>query len=386
MTSSPASPGYDLLVVGAGVVGLAHAAAAAERGLRVLVIERDSHAVGASVRNFGHACVTAQDGELLDLARVARERWLSLSSAAGFWSTSSGGLAVARSAAELAVLEELAATRADGGVRLVSAGEVRERIGGGLDSLTVGGAVLEEDVRVDPRTAVAGLAAWLEQQPLVDIRWRTAYLGPTDDGGARTSRGVVAAARTIVCAGHDLDYLFPEAAEEAEVKRCGLQMALVEAPTVGSSSARIAPAVLTGTSMLRYPAFSTTAASVSLRAELERTRPDLIGIDANVMLTQRPDGSLLIGDSHVTLATMPPFLDESASMVLLESAAALLGAERLVVRQRWQGIYASSPRAPYLVADVAPGVTAVSVTSGVGMTISHGLAVKVVDQLMASAV
>ncbi|MDQ4502605.1 TIGR03364 family FAD-dependent oxidoreductase [Sinomonas sp. ASV322] len=385
MSTTTATPGYDLLVVGAGVVGLAHAAAAAERGLRVLVIERDGHAVSASVRNFGHCCVTAQAGELLDLARVARERWLSLSSAAGFWSTAAGGLAIARSAAELAVLEELAAARADGGVRLVSASEAREQMGGGLDAAAVGAAVLEEDVRVDPRSAVVGLAAWLERQPLVDIRWRTAYLGPADDGGARTSRGTVAAAQTIVCAGHDLDYLFPDAADAADVKRCGLQMALVDAPSAGGTAAQIAPAVLTGTSMLRYPAFSTTTAAVELRAELERTRPELIGIDANVMLTQRPDGSLLIGDSHVTLGTMPPFLDEATSATLLANAAELLGVERLSVRQRWQGIYASSAQSPYLIAEVAPRVTAVSVTSGVGMTISHGLAQKVLDQLMASA-
>ncbi|KHL04535.1 hypothetical protein LK10_04840 [Sinomonas humi] len=379
------SSSYDLLVVGAGIVGLAHAAAAAERGLRVLVIERDGHAAGASVRNFGHCCITAQSGELLDLARAARERWLSLSSAAEFWSTAEGGLAVARSAAEAGVLEELAATRPDGGVRLLGPEETRKRIGGGLDPAAVGGAVLEEDVRVDPRSAVARLAAWLGRQPLVDVGWRTAYLGPEDDGAARTSRGIVAAARTIVCAGHDLDYLFPGAADEAGVQRCGLQMALVDAPTAGGSPVEIAPAVLTGTSMLRYPAFADTAAAAELRTELERTHPELIGIDANLMLTQRPDGTLLIGDSHVTLGTMPPFLEEATSTTLLASAAQLLGVERLTVRQRWQGVYASAPQAPYLVADVAPGVTAVSVTSGIGMTISHGLAQKVLDELLAAA-
>ena len=48
--------------MGAGVVGLAHAWHATRVGLRVVVVERDEHAVGASVRNFGHICTTAQAG------------------------------------------------------------------------------------------------------------------------------------------------------------------------------------------------------------------------------------------------------------------------------------------------------------------------------------
>ena len=56
----------EVVVVGAGIVGLAHAYHARDLGLSVVVVDRDDHATGASVRNFGHGCVTAQAGVALD--------------------------------------------------------------------------------------------------------------------------------------------------------------------------------------------------------------------------------------------------------------------------------------------------------------------------------
>lgn len=365
----------DVLIVGAGIVGLAHAAECSLRGLTVTVIDRDARAVGASVRNFGHACVTAQSGHLLELALSARERWLQLSADAGFFAVESGALAVAATPEELAVLEELASTRDPDQVRLVGADHVRDALSS--DTTVLGGAVLRDDVRVNPREAVAAIAAWLESRPGVTFLWRTSFLGASD-GIAATSRGDIRAARTIVCVGHDLDYLYPELADEAEVRRCGLQMALVEAP----GARIIRPAILTGTSMLRYPAFSETDAALALRARITADDADLIDIDANVMFTQRPDGLLFVGDSHRYDLTMDVFGRESTWQTLLERIARVLGVPELRVVERWQGVYASSPKQPYLVADVAPGVTAVSVTSGVGMTISHGVARRTVAALV----
>lgn len=48
----------DLAVVGAGIVGLAHALAATRAGLSVVVIDREARANGASIRNFGFVAVT----------------------------------------------------------------------------------------------------------------------------------------------------------------------------------------------------------------------------------------------------------------------------------------------------------------------------------------
>lgn len=52
--------GFDLAIVGGGIVGLAHAWAARREGLSVIVVDRDQRAVGASVRNFGFVTVTGQ--------------------------------------------------------------------------------------------------------------------------------------------------------------------------------------------------------------------------------------------------------------------------------------------------------------------------------------
>ena len=373
MTTPPPLPTVtDVLIVGAGIIGLAHATEALRRGLTVTIIDRDDRAVGASVQNFGHCCITAQSGELLELAMVARQRWLHFSEHAGFFAIASGALAIARSGEELAVLEELSASREPGHIAMLGANAVREQVSAGADTAVVGGALLRNDLRVDPREAVGRLAAWLAAQPGVTILWRTAFFSASDER-AETSRGSIRAGRIIVCVGHDLDYLYPLIAEEHGVERCGLQMARIAAP----AGRHIDPAVLTGTSMLRYPAFTETQASATLRRKITETDPKLVGIGANVMFTQRPDGTIIVGDSHRYAVTMDAFEAEETTELLLARVGEVLGSDRLRVIERWQGVYASSSQHPYLVEEVTPGVTVVSVTSGVGMTISFGLAARV---------
>ncbi len=80
----PATRTFDLAVVGAGICGLAHALAAARRGKRVAVIDRDTQANGASIRNFGFITVTGQQaGECWRRAMRSRDVWLEVAAAAG---------------------------------------------------------------------------------------------------------------------------------------------------------------------------------------------------------------------------------------------------------------------------------------------------------------
>jgi D-hydroxyproline dehydrogenase subunit beta len=363
-----------VVVVGAGVVGLGHAAEAHRRGYRVTVVEQAAGTVGSSVQNFGHACTTAQSGVARAYALAARERWLTLASAAGFWAAPVGTHVVARTPAELRLLEELAEVRGPEEVRVLTAeatrGAVPVRPGA-----VVGGAHLPLDLQVDPREAVPALARWLVEQG-VEIRYRTSARA-VRPGLVETTRGPLPCDVVVVAAHHDLDRLLPEVAESIGLRRCRLHMLRVRAGT----PLGVAAPLLTGWSMVRYAAFADCPSGPEVAAELAAHDPEGARWDVNLMATPQRDGSLLLGDTHVRDVDAPVFQDEDGYTVLLRMAADLLGRTDLRVLERWQGTYATAPDREFLVREVEPDVHVALVTTGIGMTTGHGIAVDVLDRV-----
>lgn len=102
---------YDLVIVGAGILGLSHAWHALRLGMRIAVVERDGFAVGASVRNFGHVGISMQSGDALRYAHIARDEWLAIGAAAGIEVSEAGTTVVVRNDFEMAVMAEFAAAQ-----------------------------------------------------------------------------------------------------------------------------------------------------------------------------------------------------------------------------------------------------------------------------------
>jgi len=381
-TVSPTrATGRRVVVVGAGVVGLGVAAEAHRRGHRVTVVEQASAVVGSSVQNFGHVCTTPQAGGARRYALAARERWLSLGSAAGFDVAPVGTHVVARTGAEQRLLGELAAERGPDEVRLLDAAETRAAVPV-RPGPVVGGAHLPLDLLVDPRAAAPALARWLESQG-VAFRWRTAARAVAP-GRVETTRGVLEADVVVVAAHHDLDRLLPDLAEEIGLRRCRLHMLRV-AP---ASPVGLTTPLLTGWSMVRYAAFAACPSAPDVAAELAAADPAGAAWDVNLMAT--PQGStLILGDTHRRADDAPVFQDEEGFDVLLRLGRDLfrddlLGPDPRVV-ERWQGTYATAPGREFLVAEPAPGVHVATVTTGIGMTTGLGLAVDVLDRAERSA-
>ncbi|OBJ44693.1 oxidoreductase [Mycolicibacterium mucogenicum] len=368
---------YDVVVVGAGIVGLAHAYHAHRRGLAVAVVDHAAGVAGASVQNFGHACITAQNGVALDYARAGRQHWLDLSRQAGFWSKQAGTYCVARHEDELAVMREFADVRPSGDVHLLNHQQMVDRVPV-RDPRVVGGMYLPGDLQVDPRTAVPAIARWLESQG-VDFHWRTAASG-FEPGVVHTSRGPIRTETTFIAVNYDIDRLFPELAERDGLLRCRLHMIRARLPLAFTLPAPL----FTGWSLLRYAGFEDLPSVGAVAQRLRDAHPDAVDIDLHLMFTPQPDGSLLIGDTHIREVTAAPFQSEQGFDILLDQTRKLFGINDIEVSERWQGVYCSAPGQEFLIEEPVARTHVVTVTTGIGMTTGLGLAAAAVERALSS--
>ena len=194
----------DVAVVGAGIVGLAHALAAAKRGFKVIVFERDEWAVGASIRNFGLVWPVGQPaGPLYERALRSREIWREVAAGAGFWCADTGSLHLAHNRDEMDVLEEFVETTPaarEQGCELLSPEAVAGKSAAARRDGLLGALWSPTELNVDPRQAIPSIAATLEREYGVEFRFGTAVSGISAPS-VETTAGRWRADRVFVCGG-----------------------------------------------------------------------------------------------------------------------------------------------------------------------------------------
>lgn len=369
----------DIAIVGAGILGLAHAFAAARRGLKVRVFERSERALGASVRNFGMGLITGQaPGPMLELARASRPLWAGWAQAAGFAVKREGSLLFARSEAEERLLEAFCAGRARAhGYRVELLG--REALG----SIYAGRfrhhrAALHgfDDQQLYSREALPALAAWLAREFGVEFHFAT-LVRDVEPGLLHTTAGRFQAGQIVVCSGHDYLTLLAEQLRALEPQVCRLQMLRV-AP---QQALDLQHAVLTGLSGVHYGAFADLPEAEAVRAQIRRECPALERFGIHLLVSPTPSGELIIGDSHDYGQDASPFNAEEVDRLLLQLAEHTLATPLRVV-ERWQGVYGGRGPAPFSVTKAAEGVTTVLMHTGLGMSVGPALGERTIAALL----
>lgn len=374
-------PDCDLLVVGAGMLGLAHAWAGAKRGLKVKVFERTATPLGASIRNFGQALVTGQaPGPMLDLARQAHGLWAELGKAAGLALKQQGSLVFARTEAEEAMLEAFCAGRArELGYRVeLLRGVALDGLYGGRFAHHRAALHGLDDQQLYSREALPQIVDHLRGLG-VEFHFST-LVRDVEPGSALTTAGRFTARHILVCSGHDYQTLLAEPMAALKPSVCRLQMlrARLERPL------DLQHAVLTGLSCVHYGAFADLPEAAAIQAEIRRDYPALEEHGIHLLVSPTPYGELIIGDSHDYGSDAAPFNAEDVDQLLIDLAEHTLGS-RLQVLERWQGVYGSRGPGPFSVLRAAEGVTAVLMHTGLGMSVGLGLGERTVAALLGEA-
>lgn len=366
---------FDVAIVGAGIVGLAHALAAVRAGLRVVVVDRDAQANGASIRNFGFVTVTGQEqGSVWRRARRSHDVWLEVAPRAGIAIEQRGLLLVAQRPEAAAVAQAFLETDMAEGCAWLGREEAQERLGAIRPTRLEGALASTADLRVESKLAIPRLAGWLAERHGVVFR-RGEAVHAVDTGRIVTTAGIVRADAIVVCPGDDLYTLFPEAIAAAGVTRCKLQMMRLAAPGF-----RLPAAIMSDLGLVRYLGYSVLPPAAALRARLEAEQPGQLANGVHLIVTQSADGTLIVGDSHHYAPTPDPFTTSEIDALILDEFCAVFGMVPPVI-ERWSGTYAHAAGHSIALTPM-PGVRLVVVTSGTGASTSFALAEEVMAGLI----
>ncbi|WP_069659003.1 TIGR03364 family FAD-dependent oxidoreductase [Arcticibacter eurypsychrophilus] len=374
-------PQQTVLIIGAGIVGLASARAFALKGYKVTVFERYSQAIGASIRNFGMIWPVGQAaGDPYNTAIQSRDIWKSICEDAGIWYRQSGSLHLAYNATELAVMEEYAAAyAADRPCSVLTAAETLAKSEAVNPDGLIGALWNADELIVDPRLAISRLASYLEEKLQVEFKWNTLVTHIEKTTIYTGDRKKYQADMVVVCSGADFETLYPRIYSEIPITKCKLQMMRLAAQpgdwSIGSS--------LCGSlSALHYAAFQVAPSLSSLRQLADEYLPEYGKLGIHVMVSQNGNGELTIGDSHEYGLNPDPFDREHINALILNYLKTFARFKDWKLLQSWNGVYAKMTNGDTCFQhSPEEGVLIFNATGGAGMTLSFGLAERMIQQL-----
>ena len=357
------------IVVGGGIVGTMHAVYLQRAGFEVTQLEADAEPRGASVRNFGLIWVGGRKaGAELAAAIRARQGWERLAAdVPGIGFRAEGSLTIALEAAELKVMASFAEHPAAAArrIELLDPGEVKA-VNPAVRGEVLGALWCQWDAVVEPRSVLGALRCFLAAgggyrfaggHQIVEVD-ESAVI---DDQGTRWQGDLVVLATGAAhrgVRGADLS--------RAPVRPVRLQMLQTE-----RYPERLQTSLADADSLRYYPAYDIVELD-----DLPPQSPLALRHHLQLLVAQRADGGLTIGDTHLYREPFDFDLDEAPSEELLRRAGRILGRSLPPVARRWEGVYSQCTDGDRLCyrAEVRPGVWVVTGPGGRGMTCAPAIA------------
>ena len=367
-----------VVILGAGIIGQAHALTALEAGWSVTLLEKDGRPLGASVRNFGTLWpIGCAFGPEREQALFGVRRWKELAARAGFWLGPSGSLSLAYREEAWAVLQEFTGQGpSQEKFELLKPGKIARRFPAANPDGLRGGLYSLEETVVHPPSAIAALAGLVEKSGGA-VHFGAPVVKVLEDAVVTSDGRRFEFDQLVIAAGDEMRMFFPAELAAAQLTRCRLQM-MRTVPQPGGFD--LGAVLVSDLTLCHYPAFRDCPSTAKLRARLESELPRHRQWGVHVIAAQHLDGSLVLGDSHEYAADFDPDSRADVEELILEALRKFVCVPDLRIAARWHGIYLKSTIGQtQVVLRPRPRITMVTAMGGLGMTLSWGLARDIVQ-------
>ena len=368
---------YELVIVGAGVVGMGAAIAAQKQGVKkILIVERHQACTGASIRNFGFITITGLRQKIMQERSLrSREIWLDIIKKAKITINHRGLYLIAQHKESIPVLEEYLKIDPRSTVRLLSKKEMELHHPLFKKNKNFGGLHSTDEVRIEPRLAVPAVAKYLESTG-IDFLWKEEVLDFTDKQIV-TQKRKIQFKKLIMAPGNHLKGLGRNVFEKRKIQSSKLHMLRV----MPEKKIKLPGGIMADLTLMRYPGYENLPSKKKLDKVIQKTCRAELDNGIHVIVVQGKDGSLIIGDSHqYTHDTHYPFEKEKIDTLILNKFKQILPIGKYNVVERWVGEYPSGKN-DYLDHWLDKNICIANVTTGIGMSTGFAFAEDVINKL-----
>ncbi|MBO0929603.1 TIGR03364 family FAD-dependent oxidoreductase [Fibrella aquatilis] len=289
---------YDLIIVGAGILGATHAYHAAQRGLKVLLLEKDNHPVSSTVRNFGQIVPSGMAGRWFEYGRRTLELYRQWQAETDLSLRQNGSIYVASDDDEWQLANELFDRRRAENYpcELLTATQTLAKYPTLRPDYIRGALWFPDEMSAEPDQFIHRFIDFIVRKHGVTYRPNAAVVDCLSNyGGAIVTLAGgerLSASRVLICGGYEFRLLYPDVFANSGLVVSKLQML----QTVPMPAVSLPGNILTGLTIRRYESFTECPSFASIQTPPHLAELKKWGV--HILFKQATDGSIIIGDSH----------------------------------------------------------------------------------------
>jgi FAD dependent oxidoreductase TIGR03364 len=379
---------FDLIVVGSGILGTAHAYHAAMLGKKVLLTEKDQYPVNATVRNFGQVVPSGMSSDWFQYGVKGTAIYQQIQAEFDISARNNGSVYIASDQDEQQLIHELKQKMDSRGYesQLLTTEQCLKKWPTLNNEYCKEGLFFPQEISVEPEKLIFRLIEYLRAKfPNLTYSPSTTVVDCFVSGSVVKAithqKKEYTAEKVIICNGGEFKLLFADLFRESGIVISKLQMLR----TIPMPAINMEGNILTGLTIRRYESFQECPSYPTIETPEHLLELKKWGI--HILFKKASDHSIIIGDSHeyadVNHTDDLGFSQsESINRLMLKEAQRIVNFNVNSIASTWSGFYPQHNEKDIVEIDLEDKIHIRTAIGGKGMTTSAGYAEESVKKLL----